>query len=229
MPAPDRSCLRASDGYRVVCSEHTEAVEFASAHHYAKGAARSSVRRDALWSKDGRMVGVAIWMPPLPSAGRTAVMLPGIKHAALPWTGVLALSRLVLDAEVGRLANATGFLLAGSMRLIDRVRWPLLLTFADSGHGHVGTVYKATGWIDTGLVPGGTIWRHRETGAQRGGRCGPVNLKASELRAMGYEKVPPSMKRRFVHVAGWRSEQLDRVLSAVTSLKAGRLHADDYT
>lgn len=186
-PAPDRPHLRVSDGYRVACEAHGDAVAFVSQHHYAKGAARSSVRRDALWSPNGIAVGVAMWMPPLPSAAKTAVGLPQVAHLEIAWRGVLALSRLVMDPEVGVLGNATGFLLAGSMRLIDRERWPLLLTFADSAHGHVGTVYRATGWIDTGLVPGGTIWRHRETGAQRGGRCGPVNLTVAQLRGMGVD------------------------------------------
>lgn len=36
------------------------------------------------------------------------------------------------------------------MRFIDRQRWPILITFADSWQGHKGTIYKAAGWLQCG-------------------------------------------------------------------------------
>jgi hypothetical protein len=33
--------------------------------------------------------------------------------------------------------------------LIDRTRWPVLLTYSDEGQGHTGYVYKCSGWEAT--------------------------------------------------------------------------------
>lgn len=51
------------------------------------------------------------------------------------------------------------------MALLDRSQWPVLLTYADSGQGHTGAIYDATGWIKDGMGGG---WNYYEptTGRQ---------------------------------------------------------------
>jgi hypothetical protein len=34
--------------------------------------------------------------------------------------------------------------------LIDRTRWPVLVTYSDIGQGHTGHVYKCSGWEKVG-------------------------------------------------------------------------------
>jgi hypothetical protein len=34
-------------------------------------------------------------------------------------------------------------------KLIDRTRWPVLITYSDEGQGHTGHVYKCSGWQPT--------------------------------------------------------------------------------
>lgn len=107
-------------------------------HHYAKQASNTATylhglfRKDALWEDDCR--GVAWWIPPTKSAA--------LATDVLNWQGVLSLSRLVIVPGVPK--NACTFLLAGSMRAIDRERWPCLVTYADQRMGHTGTIYRVT-------------------------------------------------------------------------------------
>jgi hypothetical protein len=54
------------------------------------------------------------------------------------------LSRLAIRPDVPK--NACSFLLSKSVAMIDRDRWPVLLTYADTWQGHTGTIYRAAGW-----------------------------------------------------------------------------------
>lgn len=92
-------------------------------YHYAGGGSNTATYLHGLFKKtngifDNECVGVAWWIPPTKSAAK----------ATFPenWQGVLSLSRLVIKPEV--LKNACTFLLARSRALIDRKRWPCLVT-----------------------------------------------------------------------------------------------------
>jgi hypothetical protein len=62
---------------------------------------------------------------------------------------VLALSRMVaVPAEQRRLKHISKAL-KRQMRLIDRSRWPVLVTYSDESVGHTGHVYKCSGWTPT--------------------------------------------------------------------------------
>lgn len=80
--------------------------------------------------------------PPPPSAARSVfVELP---H------GVLALSRMVAVPHADReLRHVSKPLRVQMRRLIDRSRWPALVTWHDEGQGHTGHVYKCSGWQPT--------------------------------------------------------------------------------
>ena len=41
--------------------------------------------------------------------------------------------------------------------LIDRGRWPVLVTYSDIGQGHTGHVYKCSGWQKTTIRKAGTL------------------------------------------------------------------------
>jgi len=135
--------------------------------------------------------GIAWWIPPTRSAAEAI--------AGDNWRGVLALSRLVVHPSVPK--NGASFLLGNSMRMIDRDRWPVLVTYADTRLGHTGAIYRATNWICDGPVPAGDVWLG-PNGEQRGRKRGRKTLTRSEMEALGFRRAPAAPKIRFRHVVG---------------------------
>lgn len=92
--------------------------------------------------ESGRIVAAYAWQPP--PAGAAKSVCP-----RAPW-GVLALSRMVAVPKAERALNHVSKPLRRQMRvLIDRSRWPSLVTYSDEGQGHTGHVYKCSGWTPT--------------------------------------------------------------------------------
>ncbi len=92
--------------------------------------------------EDGRLVAAYAWQPPPPGAARA--VCPEAPQ------GVLALSRMVaVDRKDRRLRHISKPLRRQMRTLIDRTRWPVLLTYSDRGQGHDGYVYKCSGWQPT--------------------------------------------------------------------------------
>lgn len=82
------------------------------------------------------------WQPPPPGAAKSVC-------AEAPF-GVLALSRMVAVPREARLLRHVSKPLRRQMtRLLDRTRWPVLVTYSDEGQGHTGHVYKCSGWQPT--------------------------------------------------------------------------------
>lgn len=68
---------------------------------------------------------------------------------------VLELTRLwISDTSV---KNAESFLISGSMKMLP-IEYDILLSYAEIGAGHVGTVYQATNWMFTGLSDRHVEW-----------------------------------------------------------------------
>jgi len=88
------------------------------------------------------LVAAYTWQPPPPGAARD--VCPEAPQ------GVLALSRMVAVPREARKLNHVSRPLRRQMkRLIDRTRWPVLVTYSDEGQGHTGHVYKCSGWEKT--------------------------------------------------------------------------------
>lgn len=186
--------LRKADWVVLDVPEHAAVVEFFERVHYAKGAPNTSTYRHGLYRTAlaplrGELEGAALWIPPT-------------KNAALSvdsdWQGVLALSRFAIAEECP--VNAASFLLGRSMQMIDRRRWPTLLTYADTSQGHTGMIYRATNWEYVGVVTAGDTWVNH-AGVQRGRKRGGVTLSASQMRELGFERRAAAPKIKFVHRA----------------------------
>jgi hypothetical protein len=181
--------LRRSD-WRVDSIAHADAVALVKQWHYSSSAPNTSVARFGLF-RSGTLEnceGVALYLPPTKAAG--------VAIAGDDWRSVLSLSRLACSPEAPK--NAASFLLGRSMALIDRDRWPVLVTYADTNQGHTGAIYRATNWRCDGPVPAGDVWQMPDgslCGRKRGGR----NLSVADLRAMGAKRRPAAPKIRFVH------------------------------
>lgn len=177
--------------WRIVEVSQAEARGAVERWHYAQGCPNTSVARHGLFRADGfELMGVAMWLPPTPTAARSV--------AGESWKGVLSLTRLVVAPCVP--TNGASFLLGGSMRSLDRERWPYLLTYADTALGHTGAIYRATNWRCVGETQAGDTWIG-PNGEQRGRKRGGRNLSVAEMRAAGFERRPAMPKVKFVHVA----------------------------
>ena len=132
--------------------------------------------------------GVAWWIPPTKSAAL----------ATYPddWQGVLSLSRLVIVPDVPK--NACSFLLARSMKLIDRHRWPCLVTYADEWQGHTGGIYRATNWDYVGLTKGEMTFQ--KDGKVIAKKRGNLTRTYAEMEALGAQQVGRFAKHKFVHI-----------------------------
>lgn len=92
--------------------------------------------------EDERPVASFAWQPPPP--GASVSVCPEAP------AGVLALSRMVaVPREERALRHISKPLREQMRRLIDRTRWPVLVTYSDEGQGHTGHVYKCSGWQKT--------------------------------------------------------------------------------
>lgn len=183
--------LRRAD-WEVRPVEISTARRLVERYHYAKGASNTATvlhglfRKGAIWEED--CVGVAWWIPPTKSAAQ----------ATYParWQGVLALSRLVIAPEVPR--NACTFLLSRSVRLIDRSKWPALVTYADEWRGHTGAIYRAANWTE--VAPTAPEATFVLAGRMVSRKAGGHTRTRSEMAAMGAEMVGRFRRRKFVHV-----------------------------
>jgi len=164
-------------------------------YHYAGRASNTATYLHGLFPKgsfwNAECVGVAWWIPPTKSAA--------LATYPRDWKGVLALSRMVIVPGVPK--NACSFLLARSMKLIDRERWPCLVTYADTYQGHVGTIYKAANWVclgytkkyETYVLPDGKRIAKKRGNMTRTKR----QMEEMGARLMGYHR-----RIKFVHIVG---------------------------
>ena len=168
------------------------AIRLIQNHHYARRASNTATYlhglfpRDAFWNED--CVGVAWWIPPTKSSAQ--------KTYPDNWLGVLALSRLVLHPSVPK--NGASFLVGSSMKLIDRRRWPCLVTYADEWQGHTGTIYRASNWVEVGRTkPEPTFVLN---GRMVSRKAGPTTRTRTQMEQLGARMIGKFAKRKFVHI-----------------------------
>lgn len=161
--------------------------------HYSRGGSNTAVYTHGLfprgWFWESQCVGAAWWLPPTRTAAES--------FDKENWRGVLALSRVALPDEIPK--NAESFLISHSMRLIDRERWPVLVSYADEWQGHKGTIYKACGWTECGKSK--PERRYVLKGRMVSRKAGPKTRTHAEMLALGAEYVGSFSAIRFVHRA----------------------------
>lgn len=92
--------------------------------------------------ENGAPVAAYAWQPPPPGAARA--VCPEAPQ------GVLSLSRMVAVPKTERQLKHISKPLRRQMNhMIDRTRWPVLVTYSDEGQGHNGFVYQCSGWSPT--------------------------------------------------------------------------------
>jgi hypothetical protein len=155
--------------------------------HYARGASNTATYLHGLFRRGGEeCLGCAWWIPPTKSAALATH--PGT------WTGVLSLSRLVIDPAVPK--NACTFLLARSRRMIPVEKWPCLVTYADTWRGHSGGIYRADNWEAVGLTsPEATF---TVNGVMTARKAGGHTRTRAEMFALGVRDEGRHAKHKFV-------------------------------
>lgn len=91
--------------------------------------------------ESGLVVAAYAWQPP--AFGAAKAVSPGEPQ------GALALSRMVAVPRKERALRHVSKPLRRQIRLIDRTRYPVLVTYSDEGQGHDGYVYKCAGFTPT--------------------------------------------------------------------------------
>lgn len=158
-------------------------------NHYARGASNTATYLHGLypvgWLWYRQCVGVAWWLPPTKSCAQS--------WAGDAWEGVLCLSRFVIEPEVP--SNAASFLLSKSLKMIDRTRWPVLITYADSWRGHTGMIYRAVGAEHCGETKPEAVYTIN--GRMTARKAGPKTRTHAEMLALGAMFEGRHSKSRF--------------------------------
>ena len=95
-------------------------------------------------------------------------------------------------------------------RMIDRKRWPCLVTYADEWQG-TRTIYRASNWDYCGLTaPEATFVKDGRMVARK---AGPNTRTRAEMEELGAKMIGRFAKHKFVHrVAQKVSERRQMVL-----------------
>ena len=148
-----------------------------------------------------RIVAGWLWQPP--PFGAAKAVAPGAPH------GVLALSRMVALPRDERSLRHISKPLRRQMRvLIDRSRWPVLVTWHDEGLGHNGHVYKCSGWQPDGSRSAPT-WvdaeGHRASTYRNGShdRTGLTRGPDTRISRWVHRVVSKGDELAHMHAAGW--------------------------
>ncbi len=163
-------------------------------YHYAASGSNTRTYLHGLFKRgalfDAECLGVAWWIPPTKSAAQ----------ATYPpkWQGVLSLSRLVISPGVPK--NACSFLIAQSRKLIDREKWPCLVTYADEWRGHTGGIYKADNWQYVGMTKPEAVYTIN--GHMIARKAGGKTRTHLEMQLMGAQLQGRFSKHKFVHIQG---------------------------
>ena len=122
------------------CSR-TVVEDLCARYHAYQGAGKCSTYCFAVF-ENNRPVAAFAWQPPPPGAAKA--ICPEAPQ------GVLALSRMVaVDRSERRLKHISKPLRRQMLWLLDRTRWPALVTYSDESVGHTGHVYLCSGWEKT--------------------------------------------------------------------------------
>ena len=184
------------------CERH-EIMELIERYHPYGGASAAFTYVFAVW-EGGRPVAAYCWMPPPFGASKSVC-----KEAP---QGVLALSRMVAVPRDERELNHVSKPLRRQMRvMIDRDRWPVLITYSDESLGHTGHVYKCSGWKKTVRSP--MKYYLNEEGVRVSKYTNGKSRDTSDLeRGHGFIQrwehwsVEPGQAQARMEAAGWKRE-----------------------
>lgn len=169
--------------------------------HYA-GRVPSITYRFGLYV-DGELEGIVTYGTPPSSSLRKGVAGPENESK------VLELNRLCLKSNI---KNHASFLVSNSIKLLPKPK--IIVSFADTEQGHVGTVYQACNFSYHGLSEKRTDWKvkgkehlHGQTiGDEFRGRANRSKLMKEKYGDDFYLKER-SRKHRYIYITGTKGER----------------------
>jgi hypothetical protein len=174
-------------------------------HHVYKSCGGVSTHTFAVF-EGGRPVAAWTWNPPPPGCARALA-------PEAPWS-VLSLSRMVAVDRVDRnLRHISKPLRHQMRRLLDRGRWPVLVTFSDASVGHTGHVYRCSGWAVDGVVRNRAYVDdegRRKSIYSGGGRSETplTSLGYVELTRWVHRACPSGSEEQHARASGWVREAI---------------------
>jgi hypothetical protein len=151
---------------------------------------------------DGQLEGICTYGTPSSSPLRTGICGKQYSHL------VLELNRLFL---LNNRRNDASRLIGASLNMLPKPR--IIVSFADTEHGHSGGVYRATNFIYCGLSAKRTDWKIRGMEHLHGQTVadefrGAPNRAAAMREKYGdaFYLAPRSRKHRYVYFIGSRKE-----------------------
>lgn len=181
-------------------------VETLCARYHGYGAASNTATYAFAVYEGYRVVAAYAWQPPPVGAAKN--ICPEAPQ------GVLALSRMVACPKTERKLNHVSKPLRRQMeRLIDRGRWPVLVTYSDEGQGHDGHVYKCSGWEKTLRTE--AVYYEDDQGRRRSSYSNGKNVgkkwpKRGKTWIQRWEQwvCERGMAAKAMLAAGWRREPI---------------------
>lgn len=177
------------DMYEIRRVETRVAIDFSIKNHYLHRQSPCTMSFGLF--EDNEMIGIVMY-----GVSISSTLLKGICGAD-EMNNVYELVRLWI--KDGTPKNTESYLIGNTLKLLDR---EIVVSFADSGYGHVGTVYQATNFLYCGLSS-----KHKDIRIR--GREGGHNqtitrgMKVSEIRdKFGAENiyyVERSRKHKYIY------------------------------
>lgn len=165
-----------------------------------------------------RIVAAFSWQPP--PFGAAKACAPGGHH------GVLALSRMVAVPKSERaMKHISKPLMIQMKQLIDRTRWPVLVTWHDESLGHTGHVYRCSGWT---LEGSSTVRIFEEEGTRNRisvyssgstKKTGIVYAGTTVIHRWTHRMVPKGSEWEYMEEYGWRLVESGKVWKSGNSAK----------
>ena len=151
---------------------------------------------------DGELEGICTFGTPSSSPLRTGIC--GKEHSHL----VIELNRLFL---LNNKRNDASRLIGASLRMLPKPR--IIVSFADTAHGHMGWVYRASNFIYCGLSAKRTDWKvrgmehlHGQTIADEFRGVPNRSTAMREKYGDDFYLEPRSRKHRYLYFIGSRKE-----------------------
>jgi hypothetical protein len=144
-----------------------------------------------LFSPADTLTGVVLYGTPSSAPLRRGICGPEFAN------DVCELTRLWIEDAVPK--NGESFLIGNTVR---RAGKPIVVSFADTEQGHVGTIYQATNWLYTGLSAKRTSWAVE--GEERHGQTWADKMSAQEIREKFGDRFSlkeRSRKHRYLFIA----------------------------
>lgn len=174
--------------------------------HHGYGSVGSSATYAFAVYEEDTPVAVFAWQPPPPGSSADVC-----REAP---QGVLSLSRMAAVPKTERqLKHISKPLRVQMKKLIDRTRWPVLVTYSDEGQGHTGYVYQCAGFEKTirREAPFFVDQDGRRVSSYANGRHGSRDLVrggTTIIQRWEHWICPKEEVAVFMRAAGWRKEPI---------------------